>query len=101
MRGKILKVPNLLDYTLLREPRRGVAGLADVSRDKCRWSNRGSYSAGVPIEREAAMRDAQNCCNSAEVREGALVSGKGSFSIESVTSLTRMSELGDKLLTSQ
>ena len=35
MRGRILEVPNLLDYTLLREPQRGVAGLADVGRDGC------------------------------------------------------------------
>jgi len=35
MRGRILEVPNLLDYTLLREPRKGVAGLANVGRDRC------------------------------------------------------------------
>jgi len=35
MRGRILEVPNLLDYTLLWEPERGVAGLADVGRDRC------------------------------------------------------------------
>jgi len=44
MRGRILEVPNLLDYTLLWEPRRGVVGLADVGRDECRWSDRGSFS---------------------------------------------------------
>jgi len=35
MRGKILEVHNLLDYTLLRDPQRGVAGLADVDKDRC------------------------------------------------------------------
>jgi len=29
MKGRILEVPRLLDYTLLQEPRRGVAILAD------------------------------------------------------------------------
>ena len=33
MRVRILEVPSLLDYTLLREPRRGVAVLANVSRE--------------------------------------------------------------------
>lgn len=83
-----LEVPNLLDYTLLREPRRGVAGLADVGRDGCRWSDRECYSAGVveqceasklqqcerhesvaPVQdgtkRCAMVRDAMSCCSSA------------------------------------
>jgi len=101
MRGRILEAPNLLDYTLLWEPRRGVAGLTDVSRDGCGWINRGSYSAGVLGQGETTVRDAQSCCSNAEVREGALVSDRGSFSIGSVSSLTEMSELGDQLLTSQ
>ena len=52
-------------------------------------------------KRCATMQDAWSCCSSAEVREGALVSDKGSFSIRSVSSLTEMSKLGDQLLTSQ
>jgi len=100
MRGRILEVPSLLDYTLLREPQRGVAILADVSRDGCGCSDRGSYSARFLGQREAVMRDAWSCCSSAEVREGALVSNRGSFSIMGVSSLTKMSELGDQLLTS-
>jgi hypothetical protein len=55
--------------------------LADVDRDGCRWSDREGYSAGIPGQRE--------------VREGALVNDRGSFSIRSVSSLTEMSELGD------
>ena len=94
MRGRILEVPNLLDYTLLREPRRGVEGLMNVGRDGCSWSDRECYSAGVPGQREAVMREAWSCCSSAEVREGALVSNRGSFNVESVSSLTEMSELG-------
>ena len=43
----------------------------------------------------AIVRDAGSCCSNAEVREGALVSDRGSFSIRSVSSLTKMSELGD------
>ena len=93
MRGRILEVPNLLDYTLLREPRRGVAGLADVGRDGCKWSGRECYSAGVtgqrkasrlqqcerhesaaPVqdctERCATVRDAGSCCSNAEVMRG-------------------------------
>lgn len=34
MTSRILEVPNLLDYTSLWEPRRGVAGLVDVGRDR-------------------------------------------------------------------
>ena len=84
MRGRILKVPNLLDYILRQEPRRGVAGLADVSRDGCRWSDKGSYSAGILGQREAAVQDAHSCCSRAEVREEPLVNDRGSFSIGSV-----------------
>ena len=51
--------------------------------------------------KDHVVRDAWSCCSSAEVREGALVSDRGSFSIRSVSSLTEMSELGDQLLTSQ
>ena len=47
------------------------------------------------------MRDAWSCCSSAEVREGALVSDRRSFSIVGVFSLIKMSKLGDQLLTSQ
>ena len=71
--------------------------MADIGRDGCRCSD----SIGVPGQRVAAMQDAQSCCSSAEVRGGALVSDKGSFSIGSVSSLTEMSKLGDQLLTSQ
>jgi len=42
------------------------------------------------------VRDAWSCCSSAEVREGALVSDRGSFNIEGVSSLTKMSKLGDQ-----
>lgn len=70
MRGKILEVPNLLDYTLLREPRREVVGLADVGRDRCGWSDRGCYSARVLGQREATVRDAWSCCSSAKVSRG-------------------------------
>jgi len=52
-------------------------------------------------ERCATVRDAGSCCNNVEVREGELVSDRGSFSIGSVSSLTEMSELGNQLLTSQ
>ena len=52
-------------------------------------------------KRCATVRDAGSCCNNTEVREGALVSDRGSFSIRSVSSLTEISELGDQLLTSQ
>lgn len=76
MRGRILEVPNLLDYTLLWEPQRGVAVLADVSREGCRWSDRRSYNAGFPRQRDAVVRDARSCCNSVEFREGALVSDR-------------------------
>ena len=44
MRGRILEVPSLWDLTFLREPRRGVARLADVGRDRCGWSCRESYN---------------------------------------------------------
>ena len=54
MRGRILELPNLLDYTLQRELRRGVAGLADVGRNECGWSGRERYSAGVPGQCEAS-----------------------------------------------
>ena len=54
MRGRILEVPSLLDYTVLREPRRRVAGLADVNRDGYGWSGKECYSAGVPRKREAS-----------------------------------------------
>ena len=53
------------------------------------------------IERCATVRDAWNSCGSAEVREGALVSNRGSFSIKGVSSLIEISEFGDQLLTSQ
>jgi len=43
-------------------------------------------------ERFAAVRDAGSCCSS-EAVEGALVSGRESFSIGSVSSLTGMSEV--------
>jgi len=54
MSGRILEVPNLLDYTLLWEPRRGVARLADVSRDKCGWSGRECYSVRFVGQHEAS-----------------------------------------------
>ena len=77
-----------------------------MSRDRCEWSDKGSYSAGFPRQREASrlqqhekhesvapvqdgtkrcamVRNAGSCCSRAEVREGALVSGRGSFSIRS------------------
>ena len=47
-------------------------------------------------ERCAVVRDAWSCCSNAEVREGALVSDKGSFSIEGVYSLTEISGLRDQ-----
>ena len=96
----------------------------ESGRDGCGWSSRESYSAKVPgqhkasrlqqcerhgsvalvqdgAERCAMVRDAGSYCNNAEVREGALVSDRGSFSIEGVSNLTEMSDLGDQLLTSQ
>ena len=101
MRGRILKVPMIQDLATgaLKSSSSG-----DVSRDGCRWSDRGSYSVGFPgqceasrlqqcerhesvapvqdgTERCATMRDAGSCCSNAEVREGALVSDRGSFSI--------------------
>jgi len=48
MRGRIIELPNLLDYSLLQKPRRGVVELADIGRGGCEWSDRGSYNAGVP-----------------------------------------------------
>lgn len=110
MRGRILEVPNLLDYTLLQERRRGVARLADVDRDECGWSGRECYSAGVLRQREASrlqqcerhgsvapvqdgtekcatVQDAGSYCSNAKV-------SRGSLSIGSVSSLTVMSEVG-------
>jgi len=98
--------------------------LADVGRDRCEWSSRESYSAGVLRQREASrlqqcerhgsvasvqdgtkrcatVRDAWSCCGSTKVREVALVSSRGSFNIRRVSSPTERSELGDQLLTSQ
>jgi len=89
---------------LLQEPQRGIVGLAESGRDECRWSGRESYNAGVlrqckasrlqqcerhgsvaPVqdgtERYATVQDAGSCCSKAEVRERALVSGRGSFNI--------------------
>lgn len=89
-----------------------------MGRDGCGWRSRESYSARVPIQREASrlqqcerhrtvapvqdgtercatVRDARSCCSNAEVREGALVSGRGSFSIRRVSIPTDRSELGD------
>ena len=52
-------------------------------------------------ERCATVQDAGSCCSSVEVKEGALVSNRGSFNIMGVSGLMEMSELGDQLLSSQ
>ena len=75
-----------------------------MGRDRCGWSGRESYSARIPrrrrasrlqqcerhksvalvqegMEKCATVQDVGSCYSSAEVREGALVSGRGSFSI--------------------
>ena len=115
MRGRILEVPNLLDYTLLREPQRessrmsietdadeaaesatvqkspGSARLAGCS------SARGMESVAIVqdgTERFAAVQEAGSCYSSAGAVEGALVSGRESFNIGSVSSLIGMSEVG-------
>ena len=63
MRGRILEVPNLLDYTLLWEPRRGVAGLANVGRDECDGATK---SATVQESQDSARLAG---CNSARWHE--------------------------------
>ena len=46
-------------------------------------------------KRCATVRDARNCCSNIEVREGALVSGRGSFSIRRVSIPIERLEFGD------
>lgn len=93
MRGRILEVHSLLDYTLLRQPRREVARLVDVGRDA------DGVKRGDTVQ-ESQDNVRQQCemhgvaVAAQRLVEGALVNDKGSFNMGRVSSLSGISELG-------